>query len=53
MSGGDLRVGDADFEVTGQPPGRDVWEAVDHLELERDRVERVLDFRVILTKVEG
>lgn len=30
-----------------------MWEVVDYLELERDRVERVLDFRVIFIKVEG
>lgn len=32
-----------------EPPGRDVLKAVEHSELELERVERALEFGVILT----
>lgn len=42
----------AESEVTVEPAGnRDVWEAATHLALELERVERTINFRVILTKM--
>lgn len=37
--------------MTVEPPGRDVWKAVGHLELELETADRAIDFRVVLTKV--
>lgn len=34
-----------------EPPGGDVWKAIEHPELELERVEGAIDFGVILTKV--
>lgn len=34
-----------------EPPGRDVWKAIRHPELELKRVERGIDLGVIFTKV--
>lgn len=47
----DLRVRYVKFEVMMEPPGGDVWNAIEHRELELERVEGAIDFGVILTKV--
>lgn len=34
-----------------EPTGRDVWKAIEHPELELERVEGAVDFGIILTRV--